>query len=347
MTLHYRDRANDDGHWADLAARDLSRVSRVVVGPDQLPAQFSGVDQPRAATDAPSPLLRGGAAMGLCASLFTSHGVGIQLAGHGGDEVVQAPTGYLHDLVRRRPLIAAGHLRGHRAISRWPIAGVLRGLADRRSYGQWLAGEAGLLCAPDAASVPFGWEQPLRLAPWATHHAAQAAGSLLREAAASADPLTPTRGQHQALHRIRIAAQMYRLMLQQLPDPEMTLPFLDDRVVEACLAVRLEQRGTPWAFKPLLTAAMRGIVPDQMLARTTKATTDTDFYQGLHQHRQQLLALVDTSQLAHRALITPEELRTAVLAPHPRTDVALEETLICESWLTHHTQTPQQITTTA
>jgi asparagine synthase (glutamine-hydrolysing) len=348
LTLHYRDPANDDGHWADLAARDLSQVSRLVLSSKQVPAQFSGTEQPRAPTDAPSPLLRGGAELDLCASLLSSRGIGVHLAGHGGDEVVQAPPVYLGELFRRHPLIAARHLRGHRARYRWPIASVLRGLADRRSYGQWLAGEGRLLSAPEGASAPFGWEQPLRLAPWATPHAAQIASSLLREAAASTGPLAPTRGQHQALHRIRIAAQVYRLMVQDLPPhPSITLPFLDDHVVQACLAVRLEERGTPWAFKPLLTAAMRGIVPDSVLTRTTKATTDADFYWGLQQHRRQLLTLVDNSQLARRGLIHSETLRTALLAPQPRFTAALEDTLACESWLTHQTWAPGQITITA
>ncbi|CAM5718928.1 hypothetical protein SCALM49S_07184 [Streptomyces californicus] len=61
-------------------------------------------------------------------------------------------------------------------------------------------------------------------------------------------------------------------------------PFYDDRVLEATLAVRLPDRISPWRYKPLLVEAMRGVVPDALLARTTKDRMSSDEHQGLREH---------------------------------------------------------------
>ncbi len=54
------------------------------------------------------------------------------------------------------------------------------------------------------------------------------------------------------------------------------LTFLDDRVIEACLAVRPGERVSPGRYKPVLGAAMCGIVPEECLRRSNKATASMD-----------------------------------------------------------------------
>ncbi|MFG2833310.1 asparagine synthase-related protein, partial [Streptomyces sp. NPDC048434] len=164
--------------------------------------------------------------------------------------------------------------------------------------------------------------------------------AVLKEAADGVEPLAPDRGQHHSLHRVRSAAQVYRLMRQELHTPWAALPFLDDRVVEACLAVHLIHRGTPYAYKQVLTTAMRGVVPNELLARTTKGSTDTDFYDGLRTHRRALVDIVERSELAARGLIETAALRTALLVPTPHTSTALEDTLACDHWLLHRAPAP-------
>lgn len=335
MTVQLRDPSNDDVLWADRAARDLPLVTRLVLRSQALPAQYAALEQVSSVTDAPSLLLRSRAVLSACAHQYARHQVSVHLAGHGGDEALQAPPGYLRDLLRHHPLLVLRHSRGHRARYRWPLPRMLRGLADRRTYARWLADEARLLQAPDLASSLLGWGPPLRMAPWATSRAVQAVASLLEEAAYQAQPLAPGHSQHHALQRIHNASRLYRLMRQDLTEPWIALPYLDDHVLEACLAVRPDERGTPWRYKPLLTAALDGIVPTELLNRTTKASSGSDFYQGLHQHRRQLLDLVSQSQLAQRGLIEPAPLRAALLTPRSRTAQALEDTLAVEYWLAH------------
>ncbi|MFI9452452.1 asparagine synthase-related protein [Amycolatopsis sp. NPDC052450] len=332
ITKSGRDANNDDAYWADLAAAAMPGLRREILDANDLPDYYTGIDEPHPPTDAPSPLVRGRVALRLNADRYAHHGVTIHLAGHGGDEVVSAPDGYLHDLIRRDPRTALDHLRGHRARRRWSKTRIARGLRDRATYAEWLTSEARNLTAPDAASPLFGWGPPLRMPPWATDHAISVVADAVRDAATDARPLAPARGQHQALQRIQGAGHFYRLMAQELHHPTIALPYLDDRVVEACLSVRLPERGTPWHFKPLLTQAMRGTTPEKVLARTTKATTATDCFHGLRGVRDRLLDLVATSPLVRHGLVDEATLRDAVLSPHPLQLGALEYSLSCASW---------------
>ncbi|GAA3465457.1 asparagine synthase-related protein [Nonomuraea roseola] len=88
-------------------------------------------------------------------------------------------------------------------------------------------------------------------------------------------------------------------------------PYLDDHVVAACLAVRLDQRAMPGAYKPLTRGAMRPVMPAECLERTTKGEFSADIYQGLRRHRDQLLTLLDCSLLVERGLADAAALRRA------------------------------------
>jgi len=112
-------------------------------------------------------------------------------------------------------------------------------------------------------------------------------------------------------------------------------PYYDDRVIEAGLAVRPEERITPWRYKPLITEAMRGIVPDESLARQTKANGTCDEDPGLRRHRAELLALCEDSRLGRLGLIDTDVLREVCTRPIPP-DLqfgVLYQTVGCEVWL--------------
>ncbi|EST28988.1 hypothetical protein M878_21615 [Streptomyces roseochromogenus subsp. oscitans DS 12.976] len=339
MTLAFRDPANDDTHWANLARSHLPDTVALSLADDELPGQYENLGEPGSPADAPSGVLRGRAVFDATAARYRGHGVVLQLAGHGGDEVLQTPPGYLGDLLPAHPLLAVRHLRGHRSVRRWPLSLALRGLVDRRSYPQWLRDQARRLRGgpPTEPShhVPLGWGPPVRMAPWATRRAALLVADLLEEAATTALPLAADRGQHQTLHRLRAVSQLYRLMRQEYDQPWMGLPFLDDRVVEACLAVRTHERGTPFAYKPLLARAMHGLMPGHLLARATKGSTDTDFYAGLREQRAALNQLVERSRLAQAGLLDAAALGAALHTPVPRISADLEDTLVVEHWLHH------------
>ena len=115
----------------------------------------------------------------------------------------------------------------------------------------------------------------------------------------------------------------------------MANPYYDDRVVEAGLAVRPQERVAPWRYKPLIVEAMRGIVPDASLARQTKANGSGDEEPGLRRHRAELLALFEESRLARLGLVDAAALRATLYAPTSPVPQfgALDQTVACEAWL--------------
>ena len=137
----------------------------------------------------------------------------------------------------------------------------------------------------------LGWGTGPRLFDWITPEAHELAREALREAALTAEPLGRTRGEHGDLEPILSCARIIRQWEQMSTRAGLPIqsPFLDDRVIEACLSVRPEERVTPWRYKPVLTEAMRGIVPDECLARTTKAQASLEASAGLRRHRGDLV----------------------------------------------------------
>ena len=112
-------------------------------------------------------------------------------------------------------------------------------------------------------------------------------------------------------------------------------PFCDDRVLDACLAMRAQETHTPWEYKPLLVAAMHGLVPDSVLTRTTKDNSSAEWYAGLRTHRAELAALAEESQLIELGLADPDALHRILATPqlYNLPAAALENTLACETWL--------------
>ncbi|MGY0057178.1 asparagine synthase-related protein [Streptomyces sp. LZ34] len=329
---------NDDSHFAAQAARSLPDAHHLVVAQDELPPIFT---DPAALADTERPYLfpRTLARVRYTARLLAEHGSRWHLAGHGADELFSAFPGYLHRLARRHPLTAVRHLRGHRALSRWPFAAIVAQLVRAESPAQWWLTQAeGLTGPPPPRRAPaLGWgPAPLRAPVWATDDAVAAAREALRATAEHAMPFAEDRGQHQYLTALRITAPAYRQVSRLFGAAGVALhqPYLDDRVVEAALAVRLHERVTPWRYKPLLAESMRGLVPDVVLGRTTKGDFSADVRVGRQRNLSALLEVFSDSVLADMGLVSPGALREYLLTPHAdiSRDITTEKLLGCETW---------------
>ncbi|TYB58883.1 hypothetical protein FXF51_35745 [Nonomuraea sp. PA05] len=333
-----RDLAHDDERWARQAAALLDG-EHLVLAPGELPDRYARVAEPITGLDEPLGVLSTVASDLTVAARLAAHGASVHLTGHGGDEVTLPPPCYLHDLAGQHPLAWWPHLRERRAKSRWPLAAGLAALAERRSYPSWLARQADRLTAPypPPHRPDLGWEWPSRLPSWTHPDAAATAARLFREAAAHAEPLAGARAQHLTLAAIRDSAADLRLAqrLTARYGAAMHTPYLDTPVIDACLAIRVDHRARPGAYKPLTVAAMTGRVPPQCLSRTTKGEFSAAFFDGLRRHRDQLLALAEDSRLAALGLADPAALRRAVLRT-PTTDDPgdeLERFIAMENWL--------------
>lgn len=270
---------------------------------------------------------------------MAERGSRVHLTGIGGDHVAWCSEAYYHRLARRRPLLALRQLRGFKALWQWPLLPMLGALADSRSYGAWLADTEHRLRdpLPPTVTTSLGWGMSPRLFEWVTPEAEHLARTALRTAARRARPLHPDRGLHADLQQIRDCTRIIRqwdhmAARQGLP---MASPFLDDRVIETCLAVRPAERVSPWRYKPLLTEAMRGTVPDACLRRANKAAASMDAADGLRRHRGDLMALWEDSRLERLGLVDGDVLRR--LAERPATrhlrDAVLYSTIAAEVWL--------------
>lgn len=129
---------------------------------------------------------------------------------------------------------------------------------------------------------------------------------------------------------------MVRLLNQMTARDAISLaaPYYDDRVVETGLAVRPEDRITPWAYKPLIVEAMRGTVPNESLRRHTKDGGSHEVEVGLQEHRADLLALCDDSRLGRLGLIDANAFREVCSRPLGLLPFdVLYQTVACELWL--------------
>lgn len=340
LTMPSRDPGDDDLHWAKLAAADLDQAEHVVLPVDRVPLFYSGLLEVTGPVDEPAPTILDQPRQLAGHDEMLARGSALHLTGMGGDHVLWGHPAHALERLTSDPLGAVRHLRGYRAHNRWSLRDALSVIGDRRPYGQWLADSADRLtaarAAPHSADV-LAWDVPPRMPAWATPDAVAVVRRRMRQAAQSAVPLGRTRAQHNELNVLHHGTRVTRVLHQVsehggLP---MASPFFDDRVIEACWSVRPEERSSPWRYKPLLKAALRGVVPAAVLERETKGEASTDAANGLRENRARIAELWHDSRLARLGLVDADRLvRTTLQPSSPELRYAgLDPTLACEIWL--------------
>jgi asparagine synthase (glutamine-hydrolysing) len=333
------DPADDDLLWADRAIVELPGVVHDVLPRDQLPLPYDGVAGADDTLDEPSTGVIDRAKLLTGYRRMAAHGSQVHLTGHGGDEVLVGAPSHLHTMLRTHPLRAVDMFRGFRARTRWPLLPSMVTALRAQPYSSWLSSSGVRLVGGNSRLrlIDLEWDVPPTLPPWVTPDA----HALIRESfaaiAGTAAPLAGTRGRHTDLAAIRGRARLVR-SLGQLVAPSGTAvaaPFLDDRVIEACQSVRPHERATPWRHKPLITEAMRGIVPARLQARNGKVDRSTDEEAGIRANRGHLLVLCEGSRLADLGFVDTGQLRAAFrYSTSPdRLHEPLQQTVACELWL--------------
>jgi asparagine synthase (glutamine-hydrolysing) len=345
VTSHWRplDQANDDWDWAQRAAVDLPDAIHQVVAAEDGPTWFEADpngDGPEAGAEGPLLWSRNRARMEHITRAVAELGSTLHLCGVGGDELFSPIPAYLWSLTRRHPVRNIGRVRRWRALNRWRLAPLLRGLADGGTFAASLGRDADLVTAPPLlpSEVHLGWSAQPRMPPWASRAAVDAVRRQLRAASATQPrPLHPDRAQHlvleSAVHSGAAVRQLNALLSRF--GVRWEIPYLDDRVVEAALSVRIEDRIAPGRYKPVLTAALRDLVPEPILGRRSKGEYSAEVYAGLQRNQRHLLALCDDLRLAELGLVDAAALRAALIGPKPeaRHLTPFENTLACEAWL--------------
>lgn len=349
--------ANDDVFWARHVAASLpgagDRIRHRVLPPDEHPAFYAPAGPGLPVLDEPASFAASAARICHLAEVVAASGATVHLNGQGGDEVLTAPVGYLRERLAEAPRDALRRIRGHAALSGVAARHLLAALTANPPYPVWLARlAAGELAyhpdrrGRDRVAEMAGWEAPMHLPPWATRDAEALLRDQLRltadRAADRAVPLAASASRHYELVRIQAMARRAGLYRDALDALGVTarFPFLDRRVLHACLAVHPARRTDPWQPKPLLHAALGPVLGQVLPARRTKGHYNHDILHGLSVHRGALLEMFDGSALAGLGLIDDTQIRRAIgdAAHHRVPPSFLNQTLACETWLQarHH-----------
>ncbi|MEU1789981.1 asparagine synthase-related protein [Streptomyces sparsogenes] len=332
------DPVNCDDSVAGRAAADLPDAEHIVLDGDTASPYYDSPDRDDLAMDEPPPFIAMASHMEDIARIMASRGVTMHLQGHGSDELAATGTTYANAMAQRSPIAALGMVRAMRARRRWSLGTTLRVVRPFPPYAEWLRRSSGGLLSPPDIESDVGWEPAPQLPPWASREAAALVQDALRRTvAADPQPMSSIPAQHEILRCIRVNGWIVRFAntLGERFGVSFEAPFLDDRVVETALSVRLADRYVAGRHKPVLAAALRGTVPDYVLDRTTKSHFTMDIYAGRKRSLPKMREMCEESRLADLGLIGREGLRRVLsgIMPDPMHMGPLEKTLACEAWL--------------
>ncbi|WP_411096929.1 asparagine synthase-related protein [Streptomyces sp. 020-2-3H-GM] len=332
------DRSADPGRPAGSERDADPDLEHRVIPADDAPYFYADLGSCAAElNDEPLPVAPGRARAELLLGRARATGSRYHLTGYGGDELFLGLPHAYQDLFHGNPFTAWNHLGGLRHQLGWPLLPTVKALLNRSSFPRWLAGAVTAEAQPVARTPLLSWGVRQSLRPWFTELANSLIVEEFRAAAEHAEPIDPWRGRHVDIDAVRMGARHFQAMedIGTTIGLPVAAPFYDDRVLEATLAVRLPDRISPWRYKPLLVEAMRGVVPDALLARTTKDHMSSDEHQGLREHGPELAELWTGSRLAERGLVDGRQLLR--LAAEPFSPVLVEHsissTVAGETWL--------------
>ncbi|NJD06612.1 MAG: hypothetical protein FIA97_08960, partial [Methylococcaceae bacterium] len=270
-----------------------------------------------------------------------SSGVTTLLTGHGGDDVFDVPPYHIADLLHSGAIRAAWREAG-----RWSNA--FDGNSWRALYRYGLAPlmpvrlRAGLRAALAGGAV--GWQQQGlgTLAPWLArpfareYHLYERGLKQLRNVHASG----LTVGLDFALAVLQAHVGNARGWALAIPRGVfLAHPLTDPRILGLGLGIRLRYRQAPGTHKPLLTLAMRDVLPAAIRQRHSKCHFNEVHYRGLAHNLANLEELIQTSRAGEMGLfdcgVLTECLRRASLGDDvsPQGALQLDLALSLIKWL--------------
>jgi asparagine synthase (glutamine-hydrolysing) len=340
-TINYvaADPTNPDSRWAGRARRDLSGARHVVSPSQSLPGYYT--EPTRQASDVglegPTNLVFR-SMVEHNVKLVADAGARRHLQGHGSDCLFTPDLALLSSVVRRHPWRWLRSMQARKARGRYTLAAVLRQFRSPGSHRRWLLREASRLTAGGEIRQDGGWELSLRTPEWATPQAVDQIRAVLVSAAKSdLEPLASAPPEHALLRGVQVCGQVIRQssVIGESAQVSFEGPFLDDRVIEATLSIRVRERFQARVNKPVLAAAMRGVVPDDILDRRDKSNGAREMFDGVRRSRPQLEEVLSDPLLARRGLVEADTLRNVVLSLQSNLErlSQLDPTWSCEMWL--------------
>ena len=237
----------------------------------------------------------------------------IQFTGLGGDELFSALPALAWSLVRELPLSSPRMAIRYCLNYRIPLRRGIPSLANRTGYGEHLE-----QCLRDLAAdgkTPddqLAWTAGAVSFPSCMSEEAKGLSLDLPFDPGGIQPLNRDRTVHQALESLLGQANITRQLNDMFPESRTTWtsPFLDPRVIRAALALPMRMREHPFLNKPMLYKAMRGFMPREIFARTTKGEYTSESYSAIQRDRGRLLEDLTGGALADLGLVDPKKLKT-------------------------------------
>ncbi|MDI3405947.1 albusnodin/ikarugamycin family macrolactam cyclase [Streptomyces cavernicola] len=276
----------------------------------------------------------------------TDHGSDLHLTGSGADTLLSASPFYLADLARERKVSdLMRHCLARARLRHLPTYAVAAGAAQlsRTTHARALQHLAYDLAARPGRRRPesqarLHWIRASGASAWLTPDARRCLSLRAASAAEGCSIPSSETSRHRAwaeLHEFGTYEAELRNQSHGVGLPHHA-PFLDSAVVRAAMAIPVRERASTTAQKPLLGAALKGLVPDWLLARRTKGAYDGNAYTGLRRNVDVLRHLLAESRLAaegwiDRAVAGVELERLA--AGVPGNLAALEALITTELWL--------------
>ncbi|WP_125777973.1 albusnodin/ikarugamycin family macrolactam cyclase [Antribacter gilvus] len=267
------------------------------------------------------------------------------LTGDGGDAVLMTPLAWIGDLLSRGLIARAVSeaVRFARIRQTTPRAILERAAAYVRPQpGDVLSVQAriwrGERVSARASRTAREWIAPALTPAWLTDETRRLAADIADQAAYDAQPIAPGNASRHLIANAAADVGRTAFADAQLADHHgITLhnPFVDSRVLDACLSVSVPDLPGPSEYKPVLRDALAGLYPQSLRARTTKGAFTSDYFQGL---RANLPALLDLAggRLADHGLVDAARLRAVLRSAATGAAVPLyrlDTVLGIEAWI--------------
>jgi asparagine synthase (glutamine-hydrolysing) len=311
--------AEDIADAVRFAALD-QRIALTVVRGSTGTLPFTGLAEAAGAaafwSAEPSPEALAASRTALRLAAASASGAQVHLTGEGGDALLLAAPSYLASLARpQRTRTLLQHCASYgrlRFVSPGRLAARAVRLAATSSSRALTAVAAELenpVCGAGQWPDLISWWPPCgEAATWLTpairREIADIAADPMTARAVGPDigpadltALTDLRRSGDAQRHLRELAQPYGISVQA--------PFLDSEVITAALSLPAETRADPRSYKPLLGAALRGLVPAAVFDRRTKGDYAAEDYLGARAGSHALRDLLRDSRLAALGVIEP------------------------------------------
>lgn len=349
FTVHapYDEPAGDLTYALDAAQHPGVRHHLLQLEPHHLP--YGRLDR-IPATDEPAPSTIANARFAYQLDAMTAKvASSAHLTGDGGDSLLTTPDAWIADLLATHRYAEAfdeavrlGRLR------RCSPATLLRQAVDlnRTDPGQalldWATLARGMSTSPARTRRATNLVSNPRQPTWATPDARVLAAAFAEQAARRPDLARP-RGARAVWDVVEQMTEVGRTaqadaQLAHAHDVVLHNPFADSRVIDIYLSATAGRMLSPAAFKPILRAAMDGVLPLALLAPTTKGVYAPDFHYGLRVHRSTLTDLID-GHLAAAGLVDPATFVSALHWAASGINAGiwlLDAAITVEAWLRAH-----------